>query len=164
MKLFKILILFISITSTAQKSVQDVLEKYNSHSIPYISVEQLKAIQQKDSFLILDARELEEFKVSHLKNAKYVGYKNFSSEEIQQQFPNKSQPIVVYCSLGVRSEKIGEKLQKLGYKNIQNLYGGIFEWKNNNYPVYNTANKETDTVHAFNKKWSKWLKNAEKVY
>ena len=114
--------------------------------------------------ILLDAREPEEFQVSRLKNATYVGYKDFSAEEIQQQFPDKDQPIVVYCSLGVRSEKIGEKLQQLGYKNIQNLYGGIFEWKNNNYPVFTSENKETNKVHAYSRRWSKWLKNAEKVY
>ncbi len=164
MKLSRLFLLLSCLSCISQNSVEEVLDRYNSHSVPYISVEQLKAIQQKDSVILLDAREPEEFQVSHLKNVSYVGYKNFSAEEIQQQFPDKDQPIVVYCSLGVRSEKIGEKLQQLGYKNIQNLYGGIFEWKNNNYPVFTSENKETNKVHAYSRRWSKWLKNAEKVY
>ncbi|GGZ55612.1 rhodanese-like domain-containing protein [Mesonia mobilis] len=165
MKLSRLFLLLSCLSCISQNSVEEVLDRYNSHSVPYISVEQLKAIQQKDSVILLDAREPEEFQVSHLKNATYVGYKDFSAEEIQQQFPDKNQPIVVYCSLGVRSEKIGEKLQQLGYKNIQNLYGGIFEWKNNNYPVFTSENKETNNkVHAYSRRWSKWLKNAEKVY
>lgn len=164
MKLSRLFLLLSCLSCISQNSVEEVLDRYNSQSVPYISVEQLKAIQQKDSVILLDAREPEEFQVSHLKNATYVGYKDFSAEEIQQQFPDKDQPIVVYCSLGVRSEKIGEKLQQLGYKNIQNLYGGIFEWKNNNYPVFTSENKETNKVHAYSRRWSKWLKNAEKVY
>ena len=164
MKLSRLFLLLSCLSCISQNSVEEVLDRYNSQSVPYISVEQLKAIQQKDSVILLDAREPEEFQVSHLKNASYVGYKDFSAEEIQQQFPDKDQPIVVYCSLGVRSEKIGEKLQELGYKNIQNLYGGIFEWKNNNYPVFTSENKETNKVHAYSRRWSKWLKNAEKVY
>ena len=164
MKLPRLFLLLSCLSCISQNSVEEVLDRYNSQSVPYISVEQLKAIQQKDSVILLDAREPEEFQVSRLKNATYVGYKDFSAEEIQQQFPDKDQPIVVYCSLGVRSEKIGEKLQQLGYKNIQNLYGGIFEWKNNNYPVFTSENKETNKVHAYSRRWSKWLKNAEKVY
>tara|TARA_Y100001933_G_C18722769_1_gene448180 strand:+ start:47 stop:541 length:495 start_codon:yes stop_codon:yes gene_type:complete len=164
MKLSRLFLLLSCLSCISQNSVEEVLDRYNSQSVPYISVEQLKAIQQKDSVILLDAREPEEFQVSRLKNATYVGYKDFSAEEIQQQFPDKDQPIVVYCSLGVRSEKIGEKLQQLGYKNIQNLYGGIFEWKNNNYPVFTSENKETNKVHAYSRRWSKWLKNAEKVY
>ncbi|WP_304036079.1 rhodanese-like domain-containing protein [Mesonia mobilis] len=164
MKLSRLFLLLSCLSCISQNSVEEVLDRYNSHSVPYISVEQLKAIQQKDSEILFDAREPEEFQVSHLKNASYVGYKDFSAEEIQKQFPDKDQPIVVYCSLGVRSEKIGEKLQQLGYKNIQNLYGGIFEWKNNKYPVFTSENKETNKVHAYSRRWSKWLKNAEKVY
>lgn len=164
MKLSRLFLLLSCLSCISQNSVEEVLNRYNSHSVPYISVEKLKAIQQKDSVILLDAREPEEFQVSHLKNATYVGYKDFSAEEIQQQFSDKYQPIVVYCSLGVRSEKIGEKLQQLGYKNIQNLYGGIFEWKNNNYSVFTSENKETNKVHAYSRRWSKWLKNAEKVY
>ena len=38
--------------------------------------------------------------------------------------------IVVYCSVGYRSEKIAEELDKLGFTNVSNLYGGIFEWIN----------------------------------
>jgi rhodanese-related sulfurtransferase len=36
----------------------------------------------------------------------------------------KEYQIIVYCSIGVRSEQIGEKLQKLGYK-MSIIYFGI---------------------------------------
>ena len=52
----------------------------------------------------------------------------------------------------------------MGYKNVQNLYGGIFEWKNNDGKVYNQQEKETDSVHAFSKHWGKLLLKGEKVY
>ena len=95
MKLSRLFLLLSCLSCISQNSVEEVLDRYNSHSVPYISVEQLKAIQQKDSVILFDAREPEEFQVSHLKNASYVGYKDFSAEEIQQQFPDKDQPIVV---------------------------------------------------------------------
>ena len=71
---------------------------------------------------------------------------------------------LVYCSIGVRSENIGEKLQQLGYTNVYNLYGGIFEYKNEGGTVYNLQNKPTDSVHTYNKKWSKYLTKGNKVY
>ena len=71
---------------------------------------------------------------------------------------------MVYCSVGIRSESIADSIKKAGYYNIENLYGGIFEWKNNNFPVYNSAQKETDSIHTYNKTWSKWLKKGIKVY
>jgi len=120
--------------------------------------------QLKGDLVILDSREMEEFEVSHIRSARYVGYKNFSSQSITSSIPDKNSPIVVYCSLGIRSETIGEKLKKLGYTNIQNLYGGIFEWKNKGYPVIDTDGKETENVHAYTKVWGKWLNKGDKVY
>jgi 3-mercaptopyruvate sulfurtransferase SseA len=72
--------------------------------------------------------------------------------------------IVVYCSLGVRSEDIAEQLKKEGYTNVYNLFGGIFEWKNSNHKVYDNKEEPTENVHAFSKKWSKWLLKGNKIY
>ena len=51
-----------------------------------------------------------------------------------------------------------------GYSNVKNLYGGIFEWKNEGHPVYDSEGKETEKVHAFSKHWGKLLKEGKKVY
>ena len=93
-----------------------------------------------------------------------MGYNDFSSEEISDSIQNKNMPLIVYCSLGIRSEEIGEKLKKAGFTNVKNLYGGIFEWKNAGYPVINSEGKETDSIHTFSKAWSKWLLKGQKVY
>ncbi|MFC0521110.1 rhodanese-like domain-containing protein [Mesonia maritima] len=166
MKKILLMLSFLPFISCAQHSnLKELLESKNSGSVPYISVEQLQMESKNNApLVILDAREAEEYQVSHLQNAKFVGYKNFSAEKITKQIPDKNTPIVVYCSLGVRSENIGEKLQKAGYTNVKNLYGGIFEWKKKGYLVVDSEEKETEKVHAFNKKWGKWLTNAEKVY
>ena len=136
---------------TAQDSLDKLLSKYNSHSIPYVSVEELKMQSDNEKVFILDAREREEFEVSHLKNSIYVGYNNFSAETVTSKIEDKSVPIVVYCSLGIRSENISEKLKDAGYTNIKNLYGGIFEWVNKGYSVYDSTNNENQKIHAFSK-------------
>ena len=156
------LLIFISFTFQAQENLSDLLKTYNTHDIPYISVQEL-AMPKTDA-IILDAREPEEFEVSHLKNAISVGYNQFNLEQTTGQLTNKQQTIVVYCSLGIRSETIAEKLKKAGYTNVYNLYGGIFEWKNEEFPVFNSDGNETDNVHAFSKAWGKWLLKGHKVY
>ena len=137
----KNLILYISIIfcslGFSQESLSEVLDKYNSESIPYISSSDLSEL--KKDMILLDARELKEYKVSHLKNAVFVGYDNFKLKKTTKQLKDKQQTIVVYCSLGIRSEDIAEKLKKAGYTNVYNLYGGIFEWKNNNFSVFNIS-------------------------
>ncbi len=164
--LYILLIIFGTQFSVAQekepKSLSDLLKIYNERSVPYISVQEL-AMPKTDA-IILDAREMKEYHVSHLKNAIYVGYDNFEIDFVQQKLPNKKSKIVVYCSLGIRSEDIAEKLKKAGYTNIFNLYGGIFEWKNNNFTIYDSEEKETENVHIFNEVWGKWLIKGIKVY
>ncbi|TPV31890.1 rhodanese-like domain-containing protein [Paucihalobacter ruber] len=149
-------------TSLAQTSIDAILKQYNKGNIPYISVQELN--ENFEEAIILDAREMNEFKVSHIKNALYVGHKYFNSTKILEQVPDLSQPIVVYCSIGVRSETIGNALKKAGYTNVKNLYGGIFEWKNQGFPVVDSIGNETDKVHAFSKQWGKWLKKGTKIY
>ncbi|MEL6809789.1 MAG: rhodanese-like domain-containing protein [Bacteroidota bacterium] len=149
---------------TAQESLQDLLALYNTRSIPYISVTELRVAQLNETVTILDAREMEEYEVSRIPSALYVGYTKFSSEEVMNSVPNKETPIVVYCSLGIRSEEIGEKLKKAGFTNVKNLYGGIFEWKNKEYPILNKDDQETEDVHTCTKSWGKWLKKGNKIY
>lgn len=164
MKYFLILFLFVFQQSIAQKTLDELLQQYNTRSVPYISVEGLRALQMNENVVILDTRETPEYTVSTIKNANCVGYTNFSIDTISEKNISKDTPIVVYCSLGIRSEEIGEKLQKAGYTNVKNLYGGIFEWKNKGYPILNRKKAETDSVHAFSKAWSKWLQNGIPVF
>ena len=162
MKNFLVYILFlITAVSYSQNTLSQLLKKYNTEAIPYISVKDLS--NHKNEYVLLDAREPKEYKVSRLQNAIYVGYNNFNIDSVKKQFQNKNEKIVVYCSLGVRSETIGIKLKEAGYTNILNLYGGIFEWKNQNFAVYNNTSNETENVHAYSKTWSKWLLKGKKV-
>ncbi len=159
--LFYILCL-LSTYSFSQESLSELLEKHNSERVPYISVQELA--MPKTNAVVLDAREPQEYEVSHLKGAICVGYDDFNVEIVEKEILNKDQEIVVYCSLGIRSEVVADKLKKAGYTNVKNLYGGIFEWKNKHFSVYNIQDKETDSIHTFSKKWSKWLTNGIKIH
>lgn len=164
MKQLAYLLIFLSsCTMSAQQTLDELLALYNTRSIPYISVEESRMLQLKGDIVILDTREQHEYDVSHLKGAQFVGYNTFSAEEVSEKIKNKNTPLLVYCSLGIRSEEIGEQLEKAGYTNVRNIYGGIFEWKNNEFPVVNMSEHATDSIHTFSKAWSKWLTKGIKV-
>ncbi len=165
MKLPLYLFIFLFATSlVAQKTIDDIIKKYNDDSVPYITSEMLATHQNDPSIVLLDTREQFEYNVSHIEGAIYAGHETFEVSNILETIKDTNTHIVVYCSLGVRSEEIGKKLQKAGYTNIQNLYGGIFDWKNKDYPVVNNLNKETESVHVYSKEWGKWLLKGKKVY
>lgn len=119
------------------------------------------SVMDKD-VILLDAREQGEYEVSHLEGARYIGYDLFEMESVSDI--NKDEEIVVYCSVGYRSEQITRQLQQAGYKNVSNLYGGLFEWKNTGHTVVDMENQSTEAVHAYDRVWGLWLSNGKKVY
>jgi rhodanese-related sulfurtransferase len=165
MKVFLNVVMLLSAgasTLLAQKSIDNALEKWNKGTVPYIYADSLA--RQKNQYVLIDTRAIEEYRVSHLKEAYWAGDKEFDKDAVMARIPNKKTPIVVYCSIGVRSEDIGEKLMALGYNDVKNLYGGIFEWVNKGQPVYDKKEEQTNKVHAFNKHWGKLLIKGERVY
>ncbi|GAA4362292.1 hypothetical protein GCM10023185_30110 [Hymenobacter saemangeumensis] len=128
-------------------------------SVPFVSVQGLKA---QPAPVLLDARAAPEYAVSHLRGARWVGYDDFSLSRVQD-LPRHT-PIVVYCSVGFRSEKVGEKLQQAGFTNVRNLYGGLFEWVNEGQPTVGANGHPTAKVHAYSRTWGVWLRRGEKVY
>ena len=129
-------------------------------SVKDMTIQEL--IQVKEEVILLDAREKEEFEISHIPGAIWVGYDDFSIERLKGIDKNK--PVVTYCSVGYRSERIGEKLQKEGFTNVQNFEGSIFRWMNEEQRVVNKDNQITNKVHGFNDRWGKWVKNGEVVF
>ncbi|MFZ5630327.1 MAG: rhodanese-like domain-containing protein [Spirochaetota bacterium] len=122
------------------------------------SVRELRArdSQPLEKYVLLDAREREEFDVSHLSRARWIGYKDFALQRLNGI--SKRTPIVVYCSVGYRSEKIAERLQAAGYLHVYNLVGGIFEWANHEKPLVDNNGKPTRAVHPYDEVWGRWLK------
>ncbi|MEM6967475.1 MAG: rhodanese-like domain-containing protein, partial [Bacteroidota bacterium] len=138
------------------------IAKTINFTIPVMGVDELKEMQ--DDVIILDARPESEFEVSHIEGAKRIGFRKIDKDVLDGI--DKDEQIVVYCSIGYRSEKVGEQLQKMGYSNVYNLYGSIFEWVNQGNEVVDKDNQPTEKVHTYNKRWSKWVEEgkAEKVW
>lgn len=105
--------------------------------------------------LLLDARTFQEYGVSHLPQAKLVP--NSLEDLTQWENLNSSTAIVVYCSVGYRSARLAQRLQEIGYTNVLNLSGSIFQWVNEGYPVEQQG-KIVRQVHPYNGFWGYLLK------
>lgn len=114
--------------------------------------------------IFLDARELDEFEVSHLPKAIHIGYDKVDYDTVEDLDLNK--PVIVYCTVGYRSEKIAKKLRKKGFKNVYNLYGSLYAWKLAGYPLMDADGKSTERLHTYNKKWGSFVPDTigEKVW
>lgn len=118
-------------------------------------------ISDLSEYQVLDAREEVEFRVSHLPNAIWVGHDTFTLKSVASL--DKSKPILIYCTVGARSEKIGKIVRDSGFKQVFNLYGGIVHWVNEGHVVVANG-KPTLRVHTYSKPWSVWLNRGVKVY
>ncbi|WP_192820480.1 rhodanese-like domain-containing protein [Rufibacter sp. LB8] len=152
--------------STARQASQGyalMLRGLYKNSVPVIQPSQLAAQLKTNpqNFVLLDVRTPKEYQVSHLTGARFLHYNKVSDKQLKALPKDKT--MVVYCSVGYRSERLGEKLLALGYKNVVNLYGGLFQWVNEGLPVVNEKGP-TAKVHAYSKTWGIWLTKGEKVY
>ena len=163
-QLILIFSLLIGFQSTAQReNFHEMLKTYYKNTIPTLKPADLyQKILSGEKIYILDTRETKEFEVSHIKNAIHVGYTNFDLKITDKL--DKNTPVIVYCTIGARSEEIGSKIKKIGFKDVYNLYGGLIYWKNQGYPVIDSNDKPTQKVHVYSKEWGKWLKKGIAVY
>jgi len=157
--LFFYMVLFAGPIAAQSRSYGLMLKTLYKETVPVVYCDELKKQPQA---VLLDTRARREYEVSHLPGARWVGYDDFDLERVRD-LP-KATPIVVYCSVGYRSERVGEKLLAAGYTNVRNLYGSLFEWVNQGNPVVDMQGKPTRKVHAYSRTWGIWLEQGEKVY
>ena len=157
----QLVILFLITFSEAcgQKAFDQHLSDLYKHTVPLVKADTLSDISP---YMVLDTRSEDEFAVSHLQGAHFIDYKTFNRNDVES-IP-KETPILVYCTVGYRSERVGEKLIELGFENVTNLYGGICDWKNKGNDVVNENDQVTDSVHTYNFRWSHWFTEGIKVY
>lgn len=149
--------------SQSGKNYYRMLSDMYKNSVPLVKADEVKrSLEKNETFILLDTREKAEYNVSHIEHAVFTGYNNFDPEVLDTLAKNAK--VVVYCSVGYRSERIGEQLLAEGFTNVSNLYGGIFEWINLDFPLKDSSSASTRYIHAYDKTWGKWLKKGIKVY
>lgn len=104
--------------------------------------------------VLLDIRTIPEFKVSHLKGAWQVDPSS-PPEDTINKVP-KGRTAVVYCSVGYRSSEFASKILKLGFTNVVNLEGSIFQWANEGRPLIQNGHP-AGQVHPYNETFGKML-------
>ncbi len=83
---------------------------------------------------IVDVREKDEWEESHIAHAIHMS-RGTIELDIEEKIPNKNAVIVCHCGGGGRSALAGESLQKMGYKNVRSMAGGLKAWKGAGLPT-----------------------------
>ncbi len=139
------------------------LVRSNFPSVAQLSTDSLAAYlaTPEADLLLLDVREAEEYAVSHLPGAVRIdpGRTNLADFDSLA----KDKPVVLYCSVGYRSSEMAQRFQEAGFTNVASLDGSIFQWANEDRPVYRDG-AEVRQVHPFDKTWGLLLKKPLRAY
>lgn len=100
-----------------------------------VTVDDVKQkLDRGEKFVLVDVREESEWAKDHLPGAIHLG-KGVIERDVEQKVPDPATPLVLYCGGGFRSALAADNLQKMGYKNVVSMDGGIRDWREKGYPL-----------------------------
>ncbi len=108
---------FLAIVEDAKKRVRET------------NVDEVKArLDRGEKLLLIDVREESEFAAGHVPGAIHLG-KGIIERDIEQRIPDVNTEIILYCGGGFRSALAADNLQKMGYRNVLSMDGGMRGWR-----------------------------------
>jgi len=121
--------------------------------VQHVSVDELARELSASRPVLLDVRSRAEFETSHLPGAVLAPDLDTALEALSH---TPDAPVVVYCSVGLRSSALAEELMAHGYTSTRNLEGGIFAWANADHPL-TAGDAPASRVHPYNSRWGALL-------
>jgi len=91
-------------------------------------------LDRGEKLFLIDVREESEFAKDHLPGATHLG-KGIIERDIEERVPDLGTELILYCGGGYRSALAADNLQKMGYRNILSMDGGIRGWRDKGYPL-----------------------------
>jgi molybdopterin/thiamine biosynthesis adenylyltransferase/rhodanese-related sulfurtransferase len=83
--------------------------------------------------IIIDVREKDEWTEGSVPGARWIP-RGFLELRIEDQVPERSSEVILYCAGGTRSALAARSLAELGYSNVKSMAGGFTAWKRAGYP------------------------------
>lgn len=78
--------------------------------------------------ILIDIRDKDEWTEGFIPGARWIP-RGFLELRIEDQVPEKTSEVVLYCAGGTRSALSAAALEELGYTNVKSLAGGFSGWK-----------------------------------
>ena len=87
-----------------------------------------KRLKANSKAKLIDVREDNEWQAGHAAGAEHLG-KGIIERDIEEEVPNKSTELILYCGGGFRSALVADVLQQMGYTNVFSMAGGWKAWR-----------------------------------
>jgi thiosulfate sulfurtransferase len=86
--------------------------------------------------LILDCRDIKDYRLGHLEGALHV---HESLKDSLVRRGDKQRSLLIYCYYGHASEHLAEFFSDFGFKNVYSMEGGYSSWKEKHQEANNGA-------------------------
>ena len=106
-----------------EKLVADAKKK-----ITEISAAEAAAKSKSGEAVIIDVREKDEWDEEHIPDAIHIS-RGTVELDVEEKVPDSDAMIICHCGGGGRSALAAENLQKMGYKNVRSMAGGLKAWR-----------------------------------
>ena len=93
-----------------------------------------KKLAETTGAVLLDVRTPKEVGRSYIPGAVFLDFHDTAFKKMLGRL-NKTQPVFVYCAIGVRSHDAAVMLKELGFEQVYDLKGGIINWKLAGLPI-----------------------------
>lgn len=117
------------------KTVMQLLTDAARH-VPFVSLDELKSrIEHRaNNMMILDVREKDAFVSGHVPGARHLPRGQLELR-VNDDLPDPTLRIVVYCEFGKISTLAAATLRELGFLRASALDGGMKAWRDGGFPV-----------------------------
>ena len=112
-----------------EKLVADAKKK-----ITEISPTEAAAKLKSGEAVIVDVREKDEWDEGHIPDAIHMS-RGTIELDVEEKVPDSNSMIICHCGGGGRSALAAESLQKMGYKNVHSMAGGLKAWRAGGLPT-----------------------------
>ena len=148
-----------------ERTIEDVARRWPN--LQHVSADGVANMMASKNAVLFDVRTEQEYGVSHLEGAIRVDPAIDSAEFLKTHAAaTKGKTAVFYCSVGVRSSKLAERvghgLKQAGALGTQNLRGGIFAWHQEGRQLHD-AKGPIELVHPYDKTWGKAIKRQDSI-
>src|SRR5215472_18699253 len=96
--------------------------------ITEISPQDAAAKLNSGEAVIVDVRDQDEWDEGHIPGANHMS-RGTIELDIEEKVPDPNAMIICHCGGGGRSALAAESLQKMGYKNVRSMAGGLKAWR-----------------------------------
>lgn len=105
-----------------------------------VGPQQAVMLINRNDGVVLDVRDKKDYDTGHIVDSVHIPFNKLSTQLAElEKF--KGRPIIVVCKMGQHSGDVCKTLRSAGFEQVVRLRGGMAEWRAQNLPLIQKADK-----------------------